>query len=254
MITIQDHGPVRELRLARPPANALSPELVDALAAALEQAPRDGAQAIVLSGAPGMFCAGLDVPLLLPFGRSAIRSMWRHLYGMLRELAAAKIPVAAAITGHSPAGGAVLATYCDYRVMAEGNYKIGYNEVQVGIPMPVAILRCVARLVGDRQAERLCVGGLLLPAAEALRIGLIDEIVPAEQVVERAVEWCRAMTALPVTAMSRTREASRAGLVRLMDEGLAGELDQLVESWFHPEAQSVLHAVVERMTQKKKKE
>jgi enoyl-CoA hydratase/carnithine racemase len=201
-----------------------------------------------------MFCAGLDVPLLLPFGRSGIYSMWRHLYGMLRALAAAKIPVAAAITGHSPAGGAVLATYCDYRVMAEGNYKIGYNEVQVGIPMPIAILRCVARLVGDRQAERLCVGGLLLPAAEALRIGLIDEIVPAGQVVERAIEWCRAMTALPVTAMSRTREASRAGLVRLMDEGLAGELDQLVESWFHPEAQAVLHAVVERMAQKKKKE
>jgi enoyl-CoA hydratase/carnithine racemase len=251
MITIQDHGSVRELRLSRPPANALNPELIEALRAALEQAPRDGVRALVLSGAPGMYSAGLDVPELLTFDRAGIRGMWHSLYAALRALAASPLPIAAAITGHSPAGGAVLATYCDYRVMADGKYKIGYNEVQVGIPMPVAILRCVARLVGDRQAERLCAGGLLLPVSEALRIGLIDEAVPPEQVVERAVEWGRGMAALPKTAMSRTRDAAREGLVRLMEEGLAGELDQLVENWFHPEAQAALRGLVERLGQKK---
>jgi enoyl-CoA hydratase/carnithine racemase len=247
MITIQDHGSIRELRLSRPPANALNPELIETLRAALEQAPRDGVRALVLSGAPGMYSAGLDVPELLTFDRAGIRGMWQSLYAALRALAASPLPIAAAITGHSPAGGAVLATYCDYRVMADGKYKIGYNEVQVGIPMPVALLRCAARLVGDRQAERLCAGGLLLPVAEALRIGLIDEVAPPEQVVERAVEWGRAMAALPRTAMSLTREAARAGLVRLMDEGLAGELDQLVENWFHPEAQAALRGLVERL-------
>jgi 3,2-trans-enoyl-CoA isomerase len=252
MITTIDHGPIRELRLSHPPANALSPELIAALGEAMEKAPAEGVRALVLSGAPGMFSAGLDVPHLLHLDRAAIRAVWQSLYGMLRGLAAAPIPVAAAITGHSPAGGAVIATYCDHRVMAEGNFKIGYNEVRVGIPMPVAILRCVARLVGDRQAERLCVGGLLLPVAEALAIGLIDETAPAELVVERALDWCRAFIALPSKAMSSTRDACRAELVRLMDEGLAGELDQLVESWFHPEAQGTLHAMVERLAQKKK--
>jgi enoyl-CoA hydratase/carnithine racemase len=252
MITVSDHGPVRELRLARPPANALSPELVAALAAAVDRAPREGARALVLSGAPGMFCAGLDVPQLLGFDRAAIRDLWASLYGLLRGLAASPLPVAAAITGHSPAGGAVIATYCDHRVMADGNFKIGYNEVRVGIPMPVAILDCVARLVGERQAERLCVEGLLLPPAEALRIGLIDDVAPAGEVVERAVEWCRGVIALPPVALSRTRDAARAGLVRRMDEGLAGELDQLVDNWFAPEAQDTLRAVVERMAQKKK--
>jgi enoyl-CoA hydratase/carnithine racemase len=199
-----------------------------------------------------MFCAGLDVPHLLHLDRAAIRGVWQSLYGMLRGLAASRIPVAAAITGHSPAGGAVIATYCDHRVMAEGNFKIGYNEVRVGIPMPVAILRCVARLIGERQAERLCVGGLLLSVPEALALGLIDETAPADQVVERALDWCQAITALPPKAMSGTREAARAGLVRFMDEGLAGEMDQLVENWFDPEAQAALHAMVERLAQKKK--
>jgi len=251
MITVHDHGSIRELRLSRPPANALSPELLAALHEAVEKAPDGGARALVLSGAPGMFCAGLDVPLLLTFDRAGIHAMWRALYGMLRGLAASKIPIAAAITGHSPAGGAVISTYCDHRVMAEGSYKIGYNEVRVGIPMPVAIMRCIALLVGHRQAERLCVAGLLLPVSEALSIRLIDETAPAEQVVERALEWCRAITALPARAMLRTREAARAELVRLMDEGLAGELDQLVESWFDDETQAHLHALVERLAQKK---
>jgi len=253
MITVFDHGPVRELRLSRPPANALSPELVAALGAAVAQAPQERARALVLSGAPGRFCAGLDVPLLMGFDRESIRSMWHCLYSMLRALAASEVPVAAAITGHSPAGGAVLATYCDYRIMAEGDFKIGFNEVQVGIPMPVAILHCIARVVGDLRAERLCVSGALVPAAEALRVGLIDEIAPADQVIERSLDWCREITALPPNAMSRTRESCRAGLVRLMDEGLAGEIDQLVDNWFHPETQAVLRAVVERMAEKRKK-
>jgi enoyl-CoA hydratase/carnithine racemase len=118
--------------------------------------------------------------------------------------------------------------------------------------MPIAILRCVARLVGERQAERLCVGGLLIPATEALQIGLIDEIVPAEQVVERALEWCRGIIALPPRAMAKTRDAARAELVRLMEEGLAGELDQLVDNWFDPEAQAALRALVERLAEKKR--
>jgi 3,2-trans-enoyl-CoA isomerase len=252
MITIQDHGPVRELRLSRPPANALSPELVDALAAALEQAPHDGARALVLSGAPGLFSGGLDVPLLLTLDRAGILSMWRNFYRLLHGLAASSIPVAAAITGHSPAGGAVLSIYCDYRVMAEGAFKIGLNEVQVGLPMPVAILHALVRLVGPRQAERLCVGALMLPAAEAARIGLVDELAPLEQVVEQALAWCRSVIALPPTAMARTRETARADLVRLMDEGLSGELDGLVDDWFSPETQGAMRAMVERLAQKKK--
>jgi Delta3-Delta2-enoyl-CoA isomerase len=253
MITVVDHGPIRELRLSRPPANALDPELVAALGEAVERAPREGVRALVISGAPGRFCAGLDVPLLLGFDRDRIRGLWRSLYSMLRGLAASEVPVAAAITGHSPAGGAVIASYCDYRVMAEGDFKIGFNEVQVGIPMPVAILRCVARVVGELRAERLCVSGALLAVPEAVRAGLVDEAAPADQVVERALEWCRTITALPLNAMSRTRAASRAALVRLMDEGLAGEIDQLVDNWFHPETQAVLRAVVQRMAEKRKK-
>jgi 3,2-trans-enoyl-CoA isomerase len=251
MITTIDHGPIRELRLSRPPANALSPELIAALGEAVVHAPREGARALVLSGSGKLFSGGLDVPVLLPLDQPAIRATWESFYRLMHGVAASPIPVAAAITGHSPAGGAVLAIFCDYRVMAEGEVKIGFNEVQVGIPLPVAILRAFVRLVGPHQAERLCVTGRLIPAAEALRIGFVDELAPLDQVVPKALAWCQEVLALPPVAMAKTRQDTREDLVRIVEEGLSNELDNLAHVWFSEETQTVLGAVVERLTAKK---
>ncbi|HBL27528.1 MAG TPA: enoyl-CoA hydratase/isomerase family protein [Acidobacteria bacterium] len=252
MITTLDHGPIRELRLSRPPANALNPELIAALGEAVTGAPAEGARALVLSSALGMFSAGLDVPSLIRLDRAAIRDTWEALYRLMYSLAASPVPVVAAIPGHSPAGGAVLALYCDYRVMADGPFKIGLNEVQVGIPLPVAILRALVRLVGPHPAERLAVSGQLITAEEAFRIGFVDELAPADQVVPRALEWCRGVLALPPKAMAHTRQCARADLVRIVEEGLAIELNAVVDVWFSEETQQALHALVERLAAKKK--
>src|SRR5690606_31965354 len=110
-----DHGAVREIRLARPPVNALSPELVVALEAALAEA-GEQARAIVLSGQPGMFSAGLDMKALLARDRAQMAEFWAAFLALLKRLATSRVPVVAAITGHSPAGGAVMAIFCDQRV------------------------------------------------------------------------------------------------------------------------------------------
>lgn len=250
MLQTIDHGPVREIRMNRPPANALSPELITALREAVLNAPNDGARALVLSGTPGRFSGGLDVPLLIHLDAAAIAATWRDLYTLMGALAASPIPVAAAITGHSPAGGAVLGIFCDTRIMSEGDFKIGLNEVQVGIPLPPIIFRAFRRLLGQRHAERLAVSGTLVSGAEALEIGFVDELVPADRVVERAVEWCNGLLALPPQAMSITRRTARADLVAFFNE-TEGELAGLVDMWFSDETQTVLKMVVERLTKKK---
>jgi enoyl-CoA hydratase/carnithine racemase len=250
MIQILDHGEVRELRLDRPPANALSPELIGALRAAVEAAPAAGARALVLSGAPGFFSGGLDVPHLIQLDRAAIAAAWRDFYGLLQSLAASPIPVAAAITGHSPAGGAVLSIFCDFRIMAEGEYRIGLNEVQVGIPMPPVIFQALRRQVGAREAERLCVTAQLVPAAEALHVGLVDQLAASEGVVARAIEWCNAVIALPPQAMAITRRLVRADLVALFEANEA-ELAGLVDMWFSAETQGALRGLVERLAKKR---
>ena len=251
MLETIDHGPVRELRLARPPVNALDTGLIAALRAAVEEAPGSGARALVLSGRPGMFSAGLDVPYLLNLDRAAITAAWEDFYGLMEALATSSIPIAAAITGHSPAGGAVLAIFCDYRVMAEGDFRIGLNEVEVGIPMPPVIHAAAARQVGPRQAERLLVGGLMIPAAEALAIRLVDELAPLEQVVERALAFCRRLLALPPLAMGFTRRVARGDLACLFEKKRQLELDTLIDAWFSDETQGAMRALLARLAERR---
>jgi 3,2-trans-enoyl-CoA isomerase len=251
MVLTIDHGAVRELRFNRPPANALSPELIVALKQAVESAAPDGARALVLSGTVGRFSAGLDVPLLLTLDRPAITALWRELYALLRALALSPIPIAAAITGHATAGGTVLPIFCDFRVAAHGDWKLGLNEVQVGLPLPPLIFAGLRRLIGAHQAERLAVGGLLISPDEAARIGLVDEVVPLEQVVGRAIEWSRGLLALPVDAMAATRRRARADLFEVFAGSFDAELDQVIANWWSPEAQTTLRVLVQRLAKKK---
>lgn len=249
MITLEDHGPIRELRLDRPPANALTPEMLHQLADAVDRAPEEGAEALVLSGREGMFSAGLDVPALLGRDEAGIRELWGSVYEAMRALATSSVPVAAAITGHSPAGGALLALYCDRRFMAGGKYKMGLNEVRIGIILPGLLHGNLARLVGPYQAGRLLGEGLLLDADEAYRLGWVDEVVPVGEVVERALGWCRSVLALPRQAMLHARSQARRELAESVLSG-RGIVDDLTASWFAPETQAGLQALVDSLKKK----
>ncbi|GAB4170556.1 MAG: enoyl-CoA hydratase/isomerase family protein [Wenzhouxiangellaceae bacterium] len=241
---------IRELRLARPPVNALNPELVRKLLDALREAGTDGTRAVVLSGAPGLFSAGLDLPELLAMDRPAMEGFWVDLFGVLETLARSPIPVAAALTGHSPAGGTVLALFCDWRVMAEGDYRLGLNEVEVGLVVPPVIQRGLARLIGAYRAERHLVAGRMILASQALEIGLVDELRAAPDVVARALEWCRAHLALPQHAMLATRRLCRADLAALFDAEDATDPSTFADVWFSEATQRSLHATVERIKNK----
>jgi enoyl-CoA hydratase/carnithine racemase len=250
MFLTTDHGPIRELRLNRPPANALSLELIIALREAVEAAPREGSRALIVSGSPGRFSGGLDVPLLLGYDRAAIASLWREFYTLLKTLAASPIPIAAAITGHAPAGGTVLPLFCDRRLMAEGDFKLGLNEVQVGIPLPPVIVAALRRAVGPRHAESLGVSGALISPAEALKVGLVDELAPPDQVIERALLWTKSLLALPANAMTLTRREARADLLACFSHDIEAELQHVIASWWHPETQSTLHALTAKLGKK----
>lgn len=245
-----DHG-IRELRLARPPVNALNPGLIVALKRAIVQAPNEGAAALVISGSPGLFSAGLDIPALLQLDRNAMRAFWGDFFGVCEALARSAIPIAAAVTGHSPAGGAVLAIFCDYRVMARGEYKIGLNEVQVGLTVPDCIQAALRRLVGAYRAERLLVAGVMLDADDALAAGMVDELTDVDHVVTRTLAWLEPLLQLPRQAMLGTRAMARADLARLFEDPASLPVEAFLDGWFAPEAQTTLRALAEKLRNKK---
>ncbi|WP_329740688.1 enoyl-CoA hydratase/isomerase family protein [Dyella sp. A6] len=250
MLDIIRHEAVTEIRLARPPVNALDLELLRKLRESIDQAVQSGARGIILSGAPGMFSAGVDVPALLSQDRAGVHAFWRSFFETCSTLARSPIPVVAAISGHSPAGGAVLALFCDYRVMAEGAYKIGLNEVQVGLTVPDCIQFALRRVVGTYRAERLLVAGAMIDAAEALRCGFVDEITAVDLVVTRARVWLDDLLKRPSHAMLATRRIARADLVDVWANVDALPIDDFVEGFFHPQTQTTLQGLVAKLKSK----
>lgn len=240
------HGSVHELRLARPPVNALDPALCGELRAAVDAAVAHGAHGLVLSGGPRVFSAGLDVPHLLTLSPASLRDAWQAFFDLARTLAACPVPVVAALDGHAPAGGCVLALCCDYRVMADGEFRIGLNETQVGLVAPEGIQRLLRRVVGPQRAERLLVAGEMVDARQALRIGLVDELAEPGQVAARAQAWLEALLTLPRTPVLATRAIARVDVVAALAPELI-QLDRFLAAWNDPETQTALRALVARL-------
>jgi Delta3-Delta2-enoyl-CoA isomerase len=212
MLETLEHGSIRELKLARPPVNALNLELLRALVAAVGAA--KDSSALVITGQPGLFTAGLDVRALLELDRDSGMQVFVELWRAQRAIACSPVPVIFGITGHSPAGGTVLAIHGDYRVMALGDFRLGLNEVQVGLIPGGVIHGAFRRLVGGHATQLLSRGALIDPAT-ALRVGLVDELCDASQVTARALEVAREYSGLPREPMLRTRALARKDLVEL---------------------------------------
>ncbi|WP_314101799.1 enoyl-CoA hydratase/isomerase family protein [uncultured Stenotrophomonas sp.] len=253
LIEVINHGPIRELRLARPPVNALDTELCRQLIHEVELAMAEDAHGIILSGSERIFTGGMDVPHLLSHGedKHKLLDSWNAFFGAVRTIAQSRIPVVAALTGHAPAGGCVLALCCDYRVMARSvdpakPYGIGLNEVQVGLVAPEGIQRLLRRVVGPHRASVLLTTGALVPAEQALQIGLVDELADGDQVVPRALAWLQRLLAQPRQPMLLTRATARVDLHEALDPELI-QLHRFVEAWFAPDAQQALHTLVARL-------
>jgi Delta3-Delta2-enoyl-CoA isomerase len=250
MLEHHDHGPIRTLRLARPPVNALHAPLFDALGAAIAAAPREGARGLVLTGAGKLFSAGLDVAVLAGLDAPGLKAFLAGFFACLQAMAQSELPIVAAVNGHSPAGGAVLALFCDHRIMARGDFRIGLNEVQVGLLPGPLIYGVLKRAVSLRVANEMLPQGLLITPQEALAVGLVDELAEPAELEGRARAWLERVLALPPVAYARTRAMVRADLVAMMAEATRHGQTEMVEAWMGAETRAALAALVARLGRK----
>jgi enoyl-CoA hydratase/carnithine racemase len=251
MLEIADHDTIGEIRLARPPVNALNPELVKRLTESLLDAVKKF-DAVVISGQEGMFCAGLDVVELQSFDRQAMTNFWTRFFSLLESIACSPVPIASAITGHAPAGGAILNLMTDYRVMSRGNYRVGLNETRVGLVVCALLQDAMARLVGKRTAEKMLVAGTLIGPQKALEIGLVDALEDGcESTVLHAIEWCKEVLALPRHAMLGNRAVARAHFKLAFNDYRDESVWVMVDGWFADETQIALDALVRQLKSKK---
>ncbi|MFD4904543.1 enoyl-CoA hydratase/isomerase family protein [Kitasatospora purpeofusca] len=213
-------GAVATVRLLRPRISGTDPRVPEELIAAAEQLDADPAvRAVVLYGGRRVFGSGADVKDLAERSPAEVDAYTGRLHTALDALARIGKPVVAAITGYALGGGLELALCADLRVAGEGAV-LGLPEIELGVIPGTGGTQRLPRLIGAGPAKRLILTGTLLTAAEALRIGLVDETVPDPEVYEAALRTARRFAAGPTAALAAAKRAVDDGLDLPLGAGL----------------------------------
>jgi len=252
MIHREDHpmdngNSIAILRLENGKANAVDLELFEELETRLDELESSAARAVVITGTGTMFSAGVDIPRILDGGEAYIEQFVPKIGVVVRKLYGFPLPVVAAIGGHAIAGGCVLASACDLRLMAEGDGKIGVTELEVGVPFPVAALEAFRALLPEHRAYSLVMSGRLLGARKARKFGLIDEIVPPEDLLERALGRARELAAIPSGSFALTKRQLRGPVLERIDRLTAELEDEVLALWKSPEVLASMRTFFEKV-------
>ena len=245
-------GGIARLTLNRPEQrNALDPELAGALASAIRAASDDPeVRAIVISGAGTAFCAGAKLDGLLAASEhgdsTAVAASFGAVEEVYRALLAARPPTLAAVNGYALAGGAGLATLCDFAI-ASDRAQLGYPEVQLGLA-PGMVMAFLFRLVGFRVGLELALTGRRIAADEAARIGLVNAVVPHDRLEAEVVTLAERLAGLSPSAVALTKQWARAlGEMDLLTAIRQGR-DVSTLAALTPDARSGIRAFLNRTT------
>lgn len=250
MIIRDDSGPIALLRFAHGKVSALDVEFCHAVIRELEQIAASDARALVVTGTGSAFSAGVDLFRVLEGGAEYLKQFLPAMESFFRALLTFPKPAIAAINGHAIAGGCIIAAACDYRVMAEGNARIGVPELAVGVPFPTLPFEIVRARVQPTQFRDLVFTGRTVPPQEAIAVGLIDEIAPLDVLMTRAEHAAERLADIPPVTFALTKRTFTEPLLERV-RGAASLNADVLEAWESSAVQSQMRAYVERTVGRK---
>ena len=244
-VIIENRGKVAIMRLNNKVTNALSPDFVNDLSAALNTI-KSESQGMILAGGDKFFCIGFDLPELLKLDRTGMTHFFYQFNQVAFDIFTLPLPTACAITGHAIAGGNILALACDYRFMAPGKLLIGLNEVKLGVPVPYLADLMLRQTVADRSANDMLYRGKFMASSEAEQTGLIDEVLPRDRLENQALENIAEIASLPQPAFSAIK-ANRVEAIRIRyEENYKYKNEIFLDRWFSPSVQNLLTEAAEK--------
>jgi len=250
-----DNNGIATVKLARAPVNSLNLELLQELGETVKSVEESGAKALILTSAqPTVFSSGLDIMEMYKPDTARLAQFWSTFQDTWCSLYGSCLPTVAAITGHSPAGGCVLAMSCDYRVMQSPGFKIGMNETALGTGVPYWIKDLMVRTVGQRQAELAFQLSILFDPQSALKVGLVDEVAESrEKVLESATNFALKMAAIPCEARHATKMLMRQPFIEDLVTRKEADIEFTTNTFLDPILQKNMGLYLESMRKKSKK-
>jgi enoyl-CoA hydratase len=207
-------------------ANALSNEMIDQLLAALTRAETE-AKAMVLAGRPERFCAGFDLKVMMSGPANATALLTRGSELLLR-LYEAKVPLVIACTGHALAGGALVVLTGDLRIAAAGAFKIGLNEVSIGLPVPVLAMELARDRIVKPELDRATLMATIYNPEEAQLAGYVDAVVAPGEVIATAIGEAARLGAFSQQAFRATKQRLRGATIKHIRATMAEDMATLL--------------------------
>ncbi len=245
------HGPITVLTMRHGKANALDIEFCEALSARFAELRASDTRAVVLTGQGRMFSAGVDLKRLSDGGADYIRAFLPALHRLYDAVFFHPKPVIAAINGHAIAGGAILATCADRRIMAERGGRIGVTELLVGLPFPALAFEIMRFAVPPRHLSEFALSGATYDTDEAMECGWIDETSDSEELMEDAIAVAQELAELSPPAFAQTKEQLRAAVRERMAASGAATDKAVTDIWCAPEALARIRGYVARVLEKR---
>lgn len=248
VVRLEKQDAVGHIVLDRPPANSYDRTFMEELEAAIDEAARDdGVRAILVRSAlERFFSAGADVSVFARSDLDAQNAFVVCANEAIAKLASTPKVVVAAINGHCLGGGLEIALCCDFRIAADGGYKIGLPEVTLGLLPGTGGTQRLPRLIGRQKALDLMLRGTTLSPQEAHGLGIVDELVPAGELLDRALERARAYATGPTYAIGQIKLATVQGSGMRLAEGLALEREALLRLFKSEDAREGVTAFTEK--------
>jgi enoyl-CoA hydratase/carnithine racemase len=220
-VRLEVDGAIGTIRLDRPPMNALNRQIERELRdIAIEATERTDVRAVIIYGGEKVFAAGADIKEMAELSYADMAAKEEHgLSGAVSAVAAIPKPTVAALTGYALGGGFELALACDLRIAAD-DAKVGQPEILLGVIPGAGGTQRLARLIGPSKAKDIIYTGRFVAAQEALSLGMVDEIVPAEEVYPAARRWVEQFSEGPARALAAAKAAIDGGLEVDLASGL----------------------------------
>ncbi|WP_316792957.1 enoyl-CoA hydratase/isomerase family protein [Pedobacter frigoris] len=248
-VSVKDHLAI--ITLDRGKSNALNAEMITELNDMLKNISTDqNIAGVIITGKEHFFSAGLDLIELYNYGEEEVKSFWNLFLDFVASIISFKKPIVAAVNGHSPAGGCVIALACDYRIMSEGKYIIGLNEVPVGIIVPNSIFQLYSFWIGQAHASRSLLEGKLFSPEEAHQIGLVDEIVNPASILTAAERKIRKYMAMERNTWEQSKLNIRKNLIATASADQSESLEAMLKQWWSPSTRSILKTIIDNLQKK----